>query len=215
MSEITGGELRMKENCERRTASRELNEPTSPEPRACRIPRALPRGSQFVALVILAVACGRNRPSPPPPAPAGTQQETAAVNSHAASRSASPPRSQPAAVQTGTPRAVAAQPRVAPEYRALGDHLAAALQELARAQRRYKVRYWKYAPTLAALVWRQEGDIVLQVTTATADGWAAVAIHRALPSRSCVYYEGSVAHAPTTAAQRRPGVERSVICDSF
>jgi len=46
-------------------------------------------------------------------------------------------------------------------------------------------------------------------------GWAAVASHRAMPSRSCVYYEGTVPRVPETFAERRPGSQRGVVCDSF
>jgi hypothetical protein len=148
-----------------------------------------PEYSKFVAL----------RPPPPPveePDPVAVDPEFA-------------PRPEP------PPPPVQAESPVPSELRSLGTGLGAALQQLAEAQRRYHSLHWKYATTLAELGWRSDDDIVLQLTGVTATGWAAVAIHRALPSRSCVYYEGSVSRTPKTFAERRPGVERSVICDSF
>lgn len=112
-------------------------------------------------------------------------------------------------------QAAAAQSRVRAESRSISDRLAAALQQLAKVQRRYYTRHWKYARTLDDLWLRRDGDIVLQITSVTANGWAAVAIHRTYPTRSCVYYEGTVSRPPRTAAGRRPGVERAVVCDSF
>lgn len=135
--------------------------------------------------------------------------------------------------RTGDPKAVVERPKGAPQPTrqhapfvvvpqsarpdiwALGTGLGVTLRQLATAQRAYRRQYWKYAPTLAALGWRADDSILLQLTSVTANGWAAVAIHRALPSRSCVYYEGSVSQPPTTLAERRPGVAKSVVCDSF
>jgi hypothetical protein len=113
------------------------------------------------------------------------------------------------------PRFAVAPPSARPDFWSLGTGLGVTLRQLATAQRVYRRQYWKYATTLAALGWRADDDIVLQLTSVTANGWAAVAIHRAVPSRSCVYYEGSVSRPPTTFAERRPGIEKSVVCDSF
>jgi hypothetical protein len=154
-----------------------------------------PEYSKFVAL---------RPPPPPPPPPPVEEPEPADVNPEFAPRPAPPP-----------PPVQPAQSPVPSELRALGTSLAAALQQLAEAQRRYHSLHWKYATTLAALGWRSDGDIVLQLTGVTATGWSAVGIHRTVPSRSCVYYEGDVSRVPMTFAERRPGVERTVICDSF
>jgi hypothetical protein len=150
-----------------------------------------PEYSKFVAL----------RP-PPPPVEA---PEAAAVNPEFEPRHAPSPPPPPAVAQSPVP----------PELRSIGTGLSASLEQLSAAQRRYHSKYWKYAPTLAALGWRADADIVLQLTGVTETGWAAIAIHRAMPSRSCVYYEGAVSRPPKTFAEHRPGVARSVICDSF
>jgi hypothetical protein len=144
------------------------------------------------------------------PPPSRAEKLKAVADPEFVSRPASQSRREP------PPPPIAAAPSpVRQEFRSLGNGLGLALQQLARAQRRYHARHWKYAPRLADLWWRTDGDIVLQLIGVTANGWAAIATHRALPSRSCVYYEGSVARPPRTFAERRPGVERSVVCDSF
>lgn len=148
-----------------------------------------PEYSKFVAL----------RPPPPPaeePAPAVVRAEVAPH-----------PEPPPAPVQTGAP--------TSSQLRSLEPGLVAALNRLAAAQREYHGKYWKYAQTLADLGWRSEDDVVLQLAGVSEAGWAAIASHRAMPSRSCVYYEGSVPRVPQTFAERRPGSQRTVVCDSF
>jgi hypothetical protein len=139
----------------------------------------------------------------PPPAPAA-EPERAVADAHLAPHP-EPPRPQP--VQAGAP--------TPSELRSPRPGLIGALERLAKAQREYHSKYWKYGRTLGDLGWRAEDDVVLQLTGVSETGWAAIASHRAMPSRSCVYYEGSVPRVPLTFAQRRPGSERAVICDSF
>ena len=161
-----------------------------------------PTYSKFIAL----------RPPPRPGERAKVVAETPnAVPVHpvVTPRPAPPPRPTP------RPPVAITQAGVPTELRAIEDDLNAALQQLANAQRRYYLRYWRYSPTLGVLGWRNDGDIELRLTGVTPNGWAAVAIHRAVPSRSCVYYLGSVRSPPKTLAERHLGAERSVICDSF
>jgi hypothetical protein len=161
-----------------------------------------PKYSKFIAL----------RPPPPPGERAKAVAEmpkAVPVYPVVTPRPASPPRPTP------RPPVAITQAGVPSELRAIGDDLSAALQQLARAQRRYYLRYWRYSPVLGPLGWRNDGDIELRLAGVTPDGWAAVAIHRAVPSRSCVYYQGSVRAPPKTLAERHLGAERSVICDSF
>ena len=62
---------------------------------------------------------------------------------------------------------------------------------------------------------RDDPNVTLQITRTNATGWAAVAIHQTIPSKSCVYYVGSDIVPPSTFAERRPGAEGKVVCDPY
>jgi len=90
-----------------------------------------------------------------------------------------------------------------------------ALLELAQAQQRYRAKRGKYAASVGALRLRDDPNVTLQITRTNATGWAAVAIHQTIPSKSCVYYVGSDIVPPSTFAERRPGAEGKVVCDPY
>lgn len=93
--------------------------------------------------------------------------------------------------------------------------LADALQALARAQQRHHAKHGKYAADVRALRLVDDPNVTLQITRTNATGWAAVAIHQTMPTKSCVYYVGSDVVPPSTFAERRPAVEAQVVCDPY
>ena len=74
----------------------------------------------------------------------------------------------------------------------------------------------RYETTLARLQIQPSPGVRLEMLRAGQDGWSALAIHPALPGRSCVVYAGDVTVPPRTRMQgRRGALPGDVVCDSL
>jgi hypothetical protein len=74
----------------------------------------------------------------------------------------------------------------------------------------------RYETTLARLQIQPSPGVRLELLRAGQDGWSGIAIHPALPGRSCVVYAGDVTVPPRTRMQgRRGALPGDVVCDSL
>jgi hypothetical protein len=125
-----------------------------------------------------------------------------------------PPPSPTAAPRGRKSVAVVAPPLPSPDQ--LVTMMRSDLRALTIAQEGALHAAGRYETTLTRLQILPSPGVRLELLRAGQDGWSAVAIHPALPGRSCVVYAGDVVAPPRTRQQGRRGASPGdVVCDSL
>ncbi|MFW6201062.1 MAG: type IV pilin protein [Gemmatimonadota bacterium] len=79
----------------------------------------------------------------------------------------------------------------------------------------YSDNNYTYTNDKAELPVQESQGVNITIEEATADGWAAEAVHDGLATTSCVMYYGDVGTVPTTADQGLSPTGNSPICDEL